>query len=99
MLLLRYPPTSISDSWWALGTRYHLISPDFPGFGNNDTPDPTHFSYCFYKLADFTEGFGQTLKLNRFVKYVFDYGAPLIFHLATCHPEWIAGLVVQNDNA
>lgn len=80
-----------------LGARYRLIAPDYPGFGHTRAPDG--FTYSFDRLADVTEGFVQRLGLTRFVMYLFDFGAPVGFRLAERHPEWIAGLVVQNGNA
>ncbi|WP_219510726.1 alpha/beta fold hydrolase [Nonomuraea ceibae] len=80
-----------------LGTRYRLIAPDYPGFGHTEAP--AGFTYSFDRLADITEGFVRKLGLTRFVAYVFDFGAPVGFRLAERHPEWIAGLVVQNGNA
>ncbi len=81
----------------ALGERYRLIAPDYPGFGH--TAAPEGFTYTFERLADVVEGFVEGLGLTRFVMYVFDFGAPVGFRLAERHPEWIAGLVVQNGNA
>ncbi|WP_214410990.1 alpha/beta fold hydrolase [Sphaerisporangium fuscum] len=81
----------------ALGARYRLIAPDYPGFGHTRAPED--FVHSFDRLADVTEGFVQRLGLTRFVMYVFDFGAPVGFRLAERHPEWIAGLVVQNGNA
>ncbi|MBA3279242.1 MAG: alpha/beta hydrolase [Geodermatophilaceae bacterium] len=87
----------------ALGRRYRLIAPDYPGFGYSDAPDSTStgggFSYTFERLADVIEGFCEQLELSRFVAYVFDFGGPVGMRLAARHPEWIAGLVVQNANA
>ncbi|HZC14983.1 MAG TPA: alpha/beta hydrolase [Thermoleophilaceae bacterium] len=87
----------------ALGSRYRLIAPDYPGFGHNDAPAAASvggpFAYTFDRLADVIEGFCARLGLDRFVMYVFDFGAPVGFRLATRHPEWVAGLVVQNGNA
>ncbi|WP_328405615.1 alpha/beta fold hydrolase [Nocardia sp. NBC_00403] len=80
-----------------LGSRYRLIAPDYPGFGN--TVSPSDFEYTFDRLADVVEGFVERLGLRRFAMYVFDFGAPVGFRIATRHPEWIAGLVVQNGNA
>ncbi|MFI6708876.1 alpha/beta fold hydrolase [Nonomuraea sp. NPDC050478] len=79
-----------------LGARYRLIAPDYPGFGHTEAP--AGFTYSFDRLADITEGFVRKLGLTRFVMYVFDFGAPVGFRLAERHPEWIAGLVVQNGN-
>jgi pimeloyl-ACP methyl ester carboxylesterase len=87
----------------ALGGRFRLIAPDYPGFGYSDAPKSSSaggsFAYSFDALADVVEGFCRTLELDRFVLYVFDFGAPVGFRLATRHPDWIAGLVVQNGNA
>ncbi|MFB4302195.1 alpha/beta fold hydrolase [Actinomadura sp. NTSP31] len=80
-----------------LGARYRLIAPDYPGFGHTEAPDG--FAYSFDRLADVTEGFVRGLGLTRFALYVFDFGAPVGFRLAERHPEWIAGLIVQNGNA
>ncbi|KAB8183612.1 alpha/beta fold hydrolase [Nonomuraea phyllanthi] len=81
----------------ALGSRYRLIAPDYPGFGHTEAPPG--FTYSFDRLADVTEGFVRELGLTGFVMYVFDFGAPVGFRLAERHPEWIAGLIVQNGNA
>ncbi|NEA60834.1 alpha/beta hydrolase [Streptomyces sp. SID13666] len=81
----------------ALGGRYHLIAPDYPGFGHSDAP--ASLTYTFDLLADVVEGFCEALGLHRFTLYAFDFGSPVGFRLAARHPEWIAGLVVQNGNA
>lgn len=81
----------------ALGGRYRMIAPDYPGFGHTEAP--AGFAYSFDRLADIVEGFVQALGLTRFVMYSFDFGGPVGFRLATRHPEWIAGLIVQNANA
>ena len=86
----------------ALGGQYRLIAPDYPGFGHSDAPDSATvggpFAYTFDRLADVIEGFCARLGLDRFALYAFDFGAPVGFRLAARHPEWIAGLVVQNGN-
>jgi pimeloyl-ACP methyl ester carboxylesterase len=87
----------------ALGGRFRLIAPDYPGFGHSDAPRSSNaggsFTYSFDSLADVVEGFCLALGLDRFALYVFDWGAPIGFRLATRHPDWIAALVVQNGNA
>jgi pimeloyl-ACP methyl ester carboxylesterase len=87
----------------ALGSRYRLIAPDYPGFGHSDAPassrDGGTFEYSFDRLTAVLERFCDALGLKRFVMYVFDFGGPVGFRLATRHPEWIAGLIVQNANA
>ncbi|RKS79528.1 pimeloyl-ACP methyl ester carboxylesterase [Actinomadura pelletieri DSM 43383] len=81
----------------ALGSRYRLIAPDYPGFGHTEVP--AGFVYSFDRLADVTEGFVRGLGLERFVMYMFDFGVPVGFRLAERRPECIAGLIVQNGNA
>jgi putative NADH-flavin reductase/pimeloyl-ACP methyl ester carboxylesterase len=81
----------------AIGADYRLIAPDYPGFGHTEAP--SDFTYSFDHLADITEGFVEQLGLDRFSMYLFDFGAPIGFRLATRHPEWITGLVIQNGNA
>ncbi|NUP30581.1 MAG: alpha/beta hydrolase [Streptomycetaceae bacterium] len=83
----------------ALGGDYHLVAPDYPGFGHSDAPSADTFAYTFDALADLTEGFLVALGLYRFTLYAFDFGGPVGFRIATRHPEWIEGLVVQNANA
>jgi pimeloyl-ACP methyl ester carboxylesterase len=81
----------------ALGGRYRLIAPDYPGFGRTQAPDGLGCRFDW--LADVMEGFVTRLGLPPFAMYVFDYGAPVGFRLALRHPEWIAGIVAQNGNA
>ncbi|SEH02742.1 Pimeloyl-ACP methyl ester carboxylesterase [Nonomuraea solani] len=81
----------------ALGDRYRLIAPDYPGFGHTRTPDT--FTYSFDRLADVVEGFVTKIGLRTFVLYAFDFGGPVGFRIATRHPEWISALIVQNANA
>jgi pimeloyl-ACP methyl ester carboxylesterase len=83
----------------ALGSRYRLVALDCPGFRHNDDPDGEHFTYSFEHLADVLEGFIGVLGLRRFALYLFDFGGPIGFRVATRHPERITGLAVQNANA
>ncbi|GLX92372.1 alpha/beta hydrolase [Herbidospora sp. NBRC 101105] len=80
----------------ALGAHYRLIAPDLPGFGHSDVPASP---LTFDRLGEVMAGFVERLRLDHFVMYVFDYGAPVGFRVALRHPERIAGLVVQNGNA
>jgi len=101
VLLHGYPASShmYRDLINQLSSQFHLIAPDYPGFGNSDTPPIAQFEYSFEHLADITERFLKELGLNRFSLYVQDYGAPVGFRIATGHPEWIQALIVQNGNA
>jgi pimeloyl-ACP methyl ester carboxylesterase len=82
-----------------LSPHFHLIAPDYPGFGYSDAPDPDTFTYSFDHLADVIERFLQTLGITRFSLFLQDYGGPLGFRLATHHPERIEALIIQNANA
>jgi len=83
----------------ALADRYHVVAPDLPGFGFSDTPDRTRFSYTFENLAKVIGSFVETVGLDRFAVYVFDYGAPVGFRLALAHPERVTAIISQNGNA
>jgi pimeloyl-ACP methyl ester carboxylesterase len=83
----------------ALADRYHVIAPDLPGFGFTQSPDRTQFKYTFENLARVVGKFTETLGLDRFAIYVFDYGAPVGLRLALAHPERITAIISQNGNA
>lgn len=83
----------------ALSDRFHVIAPDLPGFGFSDAPDRKGFRYTFEHLAEVIDGFTQTIGLERFAIYVFDYGAPVGLRLALAHPERITAIISQNGNA
>lgn len=82
-----------------LATRYHLIAPDFPGFGQSDAPPPERYDYTFDHLAKTTDALLEKLQIKRYTLYIHDYGAPVGFRLMTAHPERLRGLIVQNGNA
>ncbi|WP_052847262.1 alpha/beta fold hydrolase [Streptomyces avicenniae] len=82
-----------------LADRFHLVAPDLPGFGRSDMPARGEFVYTFENITDVIDRFTQTLGLERFALYVFDYGAPVGFRIATRHPERISAIVTQNGNA
>jgi pimeloyl-ACP methyl ester carboxylesterase len=83
----------------ALADRYHVIAPDLPGFGFSDAPDRKRFSYTFEHLAKIIYNFTQTIGLDHFALYIFDYGAPVGLRLALAHPERITAIISQNGNA
>jgi pimeloyl-ACP methyl ester carboxylesterase len=82
-----------------LADRYHLVAPDYPGFGNSSAPPVDKFNYTFDNLADVIDKLAETLKLERYGLYVQDYGAPVGYRLAVKHPERVQALIVQNGNA
>ena len=83
----------------ALAERYHVVAPDLPGFGFSDAPNRNQFRYTFENLTQAIDGFTQSLGLDRFAIYVFDYGAPVGFRLALARPERITAIISQNGNA
>jgi pimeloyl-ACP methyl ester carboxylesterase len=83
----------------ALADRYHVIAPDYPGFGHSERPSVGEFDYTFDALADHVDALLDHLGLTRYALYVQDYGAPVGWRLALRHPERIAAIVTQNGNA
>jgi len=83
----------------ALATRYHVIAPDYPGFGQSSAPDHTQFAYTFAHLTDVTEALLDQIGVTRYTMYIQDYGAPIGLRLALRHPDRVTGLIVQNGNA
>jgi pimeloyl-ACP methyl ester carboxylesterase len=83
----------------ALADRFHLVAPDYPGFGNSSMPTVDQFDYTFEHLADVMEKFTKAVGLSKYSLYVMDYGAPIGFRLAAKHPERVEALIVQNGNA
>ncbi len=82
-----------------LADHYHLVAPDFLGFGFSDTPSRTHFKYTFENLANIVDSFTESIQLKEYALYIFDYGAPIGFRLALKHPEKIRAIISQNGNA
>ncbi len=83
----------------ALANQYHLVAPDYPGFGQSSAPPVDQFDYTFDNLAGVVEKFTEQVGLRSYTLYVQDYGAPIGYRLAVKHPERVSGLVVQNGNA
>lgn len=82
-----------------LAKNYHVIAPDYPGFGHSGNPDHRKFAYTFDKFADLMDKLLISLKIDKYALYVFDYGAPVGFRLFTKHPEKIIAIISQNGNA
>lgn len=83
----------------ALADRFHVVAPDYPGFGNSSMPALGAFDYSFDRLAEVIDKFTTRVGLTRYALYVQDYGAPVGFRLAGKHPERVSALVIQNGNA
>jgi pimeloyl-ACP methyl ester carboxylesterase len=83
----------------ALADRYHLVAPDYPGYGHSSMPPHDKFAYTFDHLAEVIDALTEHLGLKKYALYVQDYGAPVGYRLAAKHPERITAIVVQNGNA
>lgn len=101
LLLHGFPSSShmFRDLLPRLADDFHLVAPDYPGFGFTDAPPPTEFAYTFDRLADVVEAFTDAVGLGRYALYVQDYGGPVGLRLATRRPDRVTALVVQNANA
>jgi pimeloyl-ACP methyl ester carboxylesterase len=82
-----------------LATRYHLVAPDFPGFGQSDAPPPSSYVYTFDSLARTINQFLEQLKIDNYTFYLHDYGGPVGFRIILAHPERLRALIIQNANA
>jgi pimeloyl-ACP methyl ester carboxylesterase len=79
-----------------LADRYHLVAPDYPGFGDSDWPDPKSFAYTFDRYADIMNRFTEALELSRYTLYMQDYGGPVGFRMALARADRVEGLIVQD---
>jgi len=102
ILLLHGFPTSshmFRELMPALADEFHMVAPDYPGFGNSSMPLVDEFDYTFDRLAEVVETLIDGLGLEKYSIYLMDYGAPVGYRIATRHPERIDTLIVQNGNA
>ena len=101
LLLHGFPTSSLqySDLMLLLADKYHVIAPDLPGFGFTQVPAERDYKYTFDNLAATIDAFTDTLRLEKFALYVFDYGAPTGFRIAMKNPEKITAIITQNGNA
>ncbi|HEX6282835.1 MAG TPA: alpha/beta hydrolase [Nitrososphaera sp.] len=83
----------------ALSDRFHVVAPDYPGFGNSDMPSSDRFDYTFDRLSEIIEGFLKKIGFTHFGLYVQDYGGPVGFRIISLHPDWLEWLIIQNTNA
>jgi pimeloyl-ACP methyl ester carboxylesterase len=83
----------------ALQDHFHLIAPDYPGFGNTDLPDPSTFAYTFDHLATIVEQLLTELGVTKAGWYLQDYGGPIGNRVIGRHPDWVEWLIIQNANS
>jgi pimeloyl-ACP methyl ester carboxylesterase len=79
-----------------LGNSYHLVAPDYVGFGHSDAPSPKEFAYTFDNLTEMVDRFTQSVGISRYSLYMQDYGGPVRFRLAMAHPERLQSIIIQN---
>jgi pimeloyl-ACP methyl ester carboxylesterase len=99
LLLLHGLPSSsrmFEPLFARLSDRYHLIAPDYPGFGHSDWPNPAQFEYTFDHIAAIMTAFTEKLALTRYSLYMQDYGGPVGFRMILAHPQRVDRLIVQN---
>jgi len=99
LLLLHGLPSSsrmFEPLFAKLSDRYHLIAPDYPGFGHSEWPDPKKFAYTFDHIAETMNHFTEALGLRHYTLYLQDYGGPVGFRMVLAHPDRIEALIVQN---
>jgi pimeloyl-ACP methyl ester carboxylesterase len=102
ILLLHGFPTSshmFRDLIPALADQFHLVAPDYPGYGNSSMPSVDEFEYTFDNLSEIIDTFTEEIGLETYSLYLMDYGAPIGFRLAAKHPERVESLIIQNGNA
>jgi pimeloyl-ACP methyl ester carboxylesterase len=101
VLLHGFPASShqYRDLIRLLADRFHLIAPDYPGFGLSDTPDPATFSYTFDRIAQVIKRFLALKGFNQYGLFVQDYGGPVGFRLIDSEPDALEWLIIQNSNA
>jgi pimeloyl-ACP methyl ester carboxylesterase len=83
----------------SLANDFHVIAPDYPGFGESSAPDANEFEYTFDHLAEVMEAFLKQVGCTRFALFMQDYGSPVGFRIAAKHPKWVSALLIQNANA
>ena len=83
----------------ALATRYHVLAPDYPGFGASDMPAAAEFDYSFSRIAEMMTALLDQMGIGRYTVYLMDYGAPVGFRMFAADPERVSGFVIQNGNA
>ena len=98
-MAFRPRPICFGTSFRCWRNSYHVVAPDYPGFGYSAAPGIADFEYTFDHLAEVMEHFTEGIGLEQYALYMQDFGGPVGFRLAERHPERITALIVQNANA
>jgi pimeloyl-ACP methyl ester carboxylesterase len=98
LMLHGFPSSSVmfEPLFARLSDRFHLIAPDYPGFGHSDWPTPGQFAYTFDHIAEVMDGFTKATHLDAYTLYLQDYGGPVGFRLAMAHPDRLRNLIIQD---
>ena len=101
LLLHGYPTSShmFRNLMRDLSGSYHLLAPDYPGYGRSEQPPMSEFEYSFDNMANIVDGFITAMDVDKFSIYLMDYGAPIGYRIAAKYPERVQSLIVQNGNA
>jgi pimeloyl-ACP methyl ester carboxylesterase len=101
LLLHGFPTSSVmfKNLMAALSDKFHLVAPDYPGFGFSAFPDKSVFEYSFRNISAYINNFTNAIGLKYFTIYLHDYGCPIGLRICVNHPEKIQGIIVQNGNA
>lgn len=102
VLLLHGFPTSsqmFRNLMPELASRYHVLAPDYPGYGDSAMPSRDTFDYSFANFANIVDKFADQKGVSSYALYLMDYGAPVGYRLFAKHPERVTGFIIQNGNA
>ena len=101
LLLHGFPSSSVmfKNLMTALSERFHLVAPDYPGFGFSAFPDTNLFEYSFRNISTYINRLTDEIGLNKFTIYLHDYGCPIGLRLCINRPDKIERIIVQNGNA
>ena len=102
ILLLHGFPTSshmFRNLMQSMSDRFHMVAPDYPGYGNSSMPSVEEFQYTFDNMAEIVDKFVDVVGIQKYSLYMMDYGAPIGFRLFSKHPQRVQGFIIQNGNA
>jgi pimeloyl-ACP methyl ester carboxylesterase len=83
----------------ALADHFHIVAPDYSGFGKADLPSTNEFNYSFDRISEIIEEFLKATGFTHFGLFMQDYGRPVGFRIISRHPHWLEWLIIQNTNA